>query len=82
MAEAANIIAAPTRAIPHISEALAERDAALQQLGGCGDGGCIIWRPKGMHTNGGCRCSRDYIKMQRFASINNRFASTVRAANV
>ena len=23
---------------------------------GCSDGGCQIERPKGMHTNGGCRC--------------------------
>ena len=23
---------------------------------GCGDGGCVVERPKGMHTNGGCRC--------------------------
>jgi len=28
-------------------------------IGGCGDGGCVILRPKGMHTNGGCRCPRD-----------------------
>ena len=24
---------------------------------GCLDGGCQIERPKGQHTNGGCRCS-------------------------
>jgi hypothetical protein len=23
---------------------------------GCSDGGCQIEKPKGMHTNGGCRC--------------------------
>ncbi len=23
---------------------------------GCGDGGCVFGRPRGMHTNGGCRC--------------------------
>lgn len=22
----------------------------------CGDGGCVIQRPRGMHTNGGCHC--------------------------
>lgn len=37
----------------------------LQQLGGCSDGYCIIYRPGGMHTNGGCRCSTDRMKMQR-----------------
>lgn len=24
---------------------------------GCGDGGCQIRKPTGMHTNGGCQCS-------------------------
>jgi len=24
---------------------------------GCSDGGCQIEKPKGMHTNGGCRCN-------------------------
>lgn len=28
-----------------------------EEIGGCGDGGCIIHRPGGMHTNGGCRCA-------------------------
>ena len=23
---------------------------------GCGDSSCIVARPTGMHTNGGCRC--------------------------
>ena len=23
---------------------------------GCGDGGCVIKKPSGMVTNGGCRC--------------------------
>ena len=26
---------------------------------GCSDGGCCIYKPTGMHTNGGCRCLRD-----------------------
>lgn len=25
-------------------------------FGGCSDGGCVIQRPTGQHTNGGCRC--------------------------
>ena len=25
---------------------------------GCGDGGCDIERPRGQHTNGGCKCLR------------------------
>lgn len=26
---------------------------------GCGDGGCIVQKPRGMHTNGGCDCLSD-----------------------
>jgi hypothetical protein len=29
------------------------------QIGGCGDGNCVILQSTGMHTNGGCRCPRD-----------------------
>lgn len=25
---------------------------------GCGDGGCRVIKPQGMHTNGGCNCHR------------------------
>jgi len=30
--------------------------AIAEQLGGCSDGSCVVLKPKGMHTNGGCRC--------------------------
>jgi len=55
-------------------------DEYLETIGGCGDGGCIILKPVGQHTNGGCRCSRDPIKMQRFAYAMNRFADEVKAS--
>lgn len=29
---------------------------------GCGDGGCIIKKPSGMHTNAGCRCTPRQIQ--------------------
>ena len=29
-----------------------------EQIGGCGDGGCVVFIRGGMHTNGGCRCLR------------------------
>jgi hypothetical protein len=32
---------------------------AAKQVGGCGDGNCVVLRPTGMHTNGGCRCTHD-----------------------
>lgn len=30
----------------------------MKEIGGCTDGNCVIERPKGMHTNGGCHCYR------------------------
>lgn len=39
---------------------LAEIEAELRRLG-CMDGGCSVLHPKGMHTNGGCRCVRDML---------------------
>lgn len=59
--------------------ALEEREASLKALGGCGDGSCIVHIRPGMHTNGGCKCGRDWITMQRFAYINNRFAKACAA---
>ncbi len=38
----------------------------LAGLVGCGDGNCLVDKPKGMHTNGGCRCWQDRYKAQRF----------------
>ena len=34
---------------------------------GCGDGNCVIKKPVGMHTNGGCRClyNLDFTGRQR-----------------
>ena len=58
--------------------ALAELDAYLTEMGTCGDGGCIVLKPKGMHTNGGCKCSRDSFRMQKLAYAHNRFIKAVR----
>lgn len=63
-----------------LREALAGWDADMAALGGCGDGGCVVVKPIGMHTNGGCRCMRDQIKSQRFARAANKFAQAARAA--
>jgi len=27
-----------------------------EDIGSCGDGGCVVFQQKGQHTNGGCRC--------------------------
>ena len=41
-------------------EELAER---LGQIGGCGNAHCIVYEPPGQHTNGGCKCNRDPMRM-------------------
>jgi hypothetical protein len=48
-----------------IKAAIAAYDAVMDDIGSCGDGGCIIKRPIGQHTNGGCRCYSDRMKAQR-----------------
>lgn len=46
---------------------------AMKHIGGCTDGNCLIMRPVGMHTNGGCRCyDRPTMEIRRvlmYASI-------------
>lgn len=64
--------------LQQLTLALEELDTRLQQIGGCTDGYCIIQRPKGQHTNGGCRCNTDKYKMQRYAAAMNMFAARVR----
>lgn len=51
-----------------LAGALEQYDQGCAAIGGCSDGYCVIQRPKGMHTNGGCRCSDDRNRMRRFAS--------------
>jgi len=60
-----------------VSAALGALDNALAVIGGCGDGNCIVVRPKGQYTNGGCRCFQDRMKMQRFAFAMNQFRDVV-----
>ena len=54
---------------------LARHDAELlnrpfEGLPGCTDGGCVVKKPEGMHTNGGCQC----IKHQTASTIVQRLA--------
>lgn len=46
-----------------------EFQVRLEQIGGCGDGGCMIHVRPGMHTNGGCRCSTDPLKMRQTVHV-------------
>lgn len=52
---------------------LVERYRAAQEAigGGCSDGYCVVKRPHGQHTNGGCRCMYrpDHITCQRAGHI-------------
>ena len=38
-------------------------------IGGCGDNSCLFVRPKGMATNGGCRCLRQPGIGQKLAAL-------------
>ncbi|QDP46025.1 MAG: hypothetical protein Unbinned4052contig1001_25 [Prokaryotic dsDNA virus sp.] len=60
---------------PAPATSLARRDAELlnrpfEGLPGCTDGGCVVKKPEGMHTNGGCQC----IKHQTASTIVQRLA--------
>ena len=47
-------------------------------VGGCTDGGCVIKRPTGMHTNGGCKCWQDKIKAQRMMRAGQKLFDNLR----
>lgn len=43
-------------------------------LPGCGDSSCVVRKPEGMHTNGGCRCLKGTtasIIVQRLAALRD-----------
>lgn len=60
-----------------VAAALAEYQRAADFVGGCGDGGCVVKRPVGMHTNGGCRCSTDRMKAQRMMAAGSRLSRSI-----
>ena len=60
--------------------ALDAYELRMQQIGGCSDGGCVVVKPKGMHTNGGCKCWKNQHSMQRLARASNTFVEALRAA--
>jgi hypothetical protein len=57
---------------------LKELEENLTTIGGCGDGGCVVHVRPGMHTNGGCRCNRDYIKMSRVLHSYRKFTEGIK----
>lgn len=54
-------------------------ESKMQQIGGCSDGGCVVVKPTGMHTNGGCKCWKNQHSMQRLARAANSLAKALRA---
>lgn len=62
-----------------LTEAAKRYDMFIESLQGCTDGGCLIRKPQGMHTNGGCRCTRDSMKMQRVAYAAKQLRKAVDA---
>jgi hypothetical protein len=72
------------KALTAENEKLRERMSALDQqaetLGGCGNAYCVIHRPKGQHTNGGCYCYENRAKMRVWTQQVAYFRSKVRAA--
>ena len=64
-----------------IKAALAAFEASLDDIGGCGDSSCLVRKPVGMATNGGCRCFKsDSFMAKRMAMATRRFHSAVKAA--
>ena len=61
-----------------IATALAALDARLAEIGGCGDGCCMVHIRGGMHTNGGCRCLRDWMTAQRVVGAYKQFVAVAR----
>jgi len=63
-----------------LREALDAYQERACAVGSCGDGGCVVLRPIGMHTNGGCRCSTDRMKAGRMMMAGQTLAAAVSAA--
>lgn len=63
-----------------LKQALDAFDAATRDHG-CTDGYCIIYKPKGMHTNGGCRCNTNAREMQRFGHAVRAFREAIEKAS-
>ncbi len=38
------------------------KDPGDLPITGCCDGSCVVARPSGMHTNGGCRCDERRLR--------------------
>lgn len=62
-----------------LRDAVAEYERLRDHVGGCTDGGCVVKRPAGMHTNGGCKCPRNPITAQRMMYAGQRLHAAIAA---
>ena len=65
----------------NLNEAIELYDRMAQHIGTCGDGGCLVLKPQGMHTNGGCRCFEDKYKSQRMMIVGNILRKALKGDN-
>jgi len=63
-----------------LREALSDYETMRDTVGGCTDGGCLVKKPIGMHTNGGCKCHKDAIKATRMMWAGSKLFDAARAA--
>jgi len=65
------------RTVLAMRDALADYMRLRDHVGGCTDGGCLVKRPTGMHTNGGCKCCTDRHTAQRMMIAGQRLATAL-----
>lgn len=63
-----------------ITIAISDYRIGMAFIGTCGDGDCLIVKPEGQHTNGGCRCYSDKMKAQRAMARGSSLARAIEAA--
>lgn len=65
---------------PDLRDALDYYETMRDIVGGCTDGGCLVKKPAGMHTNGGCKCHKDPLKATRMMWAGSKLFDAARAS--
>lgn len=63
-----------------VEVAIAQYERMRDGVGGCTDGGCVIKRPIGLRTNGGCKCWNDKMKAQRMMRAGQELFNAINSA--
>jgi hypothetical protein len=58
---------------------VAKYDALRDSTDACTDGCCVVKRPKGMHTNGGCRCPSNPHKARKMMFAGQQLRDALEA---